>query len=379
MKWIPHLTQMGGFAIGANEVLGAPEFISSVPGFEDKDKYLIKYYDKIEYRKIEKNDFSFKEKINLIVTNPPCAGLSRLTSNTCSQEHKCNLNDLMINTIKQCIFCYDTDVIIGESAEGLFGKSGEPVLNDLNKLASNNGYAVTLYKTDTKYHGLPQSRVRTFYILWKSKFSFKLGKISNEYLPLKDFLKSSKDSKVINKDLLKDFTYVYIKDKLKLDPREAVKTLKSVQHNTFQYILENNLFDDIADFYKDDENTYKKILTLKKKKSEGNNVILNYPRFWYDIINGITWKNMGRSVHPTEDRSLTVREAMQLMGFPDDYPEIELGEVNIIGKNVPVLTGKTIIEKCIGYFDNTLEKTDVKFFKEDNIKYNENFYDLDEW
>jgi hypothetical protein len=78
IKWASHVTQMGGFAIGCMDVYGEPEYISTVPGFEKQDMYFKKYHNK-EVKIMKIDDFNFIEKMDLVVMNPPCAGLSRLT------------------------------------------------------------------------------------------------------------------------------------------------------------------------------------------------------------------------------------------------------------------------------------------------------------
>lgn len=127
----------------------------------------------------------------------------------------------------------------------------------------------------------------------------------------------------------------------------------------------------MIDFIKDDKEK-EKWTKIKNKKNDGGNVILPYPRFWFDIINGITWKNMGRSVHPLYDRSFTIKEVMSLMGFPDNYPEVDISDVSLIGKNVPVNTARTILKR-LKFTDGEISG----FFIENNIK-NQNI-ENDDW
>lgn len=371
IKWAAHVTQMGGFAIGAEMSLGEPSYITTVPGFEKQDEYFRIYKKNVQYIKDE-----FIEKMDIVVSNPPCSGLSRLTSNNTSIEKKDSLNDLTITITKQIIISYNPEIIIGESSEGLFQKSGEKVFKCLQSLAIEHGYTISLYRTDTQFHGLPQSRKRTFYIFWKGKCSKIIGKIYVESPTLSVFLKNKYSSKEINPKLINNWAYVFIRDYLKINPRDLQSEIKSHQKNVFQYILEKDLFDECVEFYKDDKELQNKILKIKNKKSDGGNVILPYPRFWNDTINGITWKNMERSMHPHEDRSLSIREAMNLMGFPIEYPEVSITDTNLIGKNVPVNTAYTLIERVKQGLENKLKEIEGTI-KEDNIELNKNI--VDQW
>ena len=176
--------------------------------------------------------------------------------------------------------------------------------------------------------------------------------------------------------MINNWAYVFIRDYLKINPRDLQSEIKSTQKNVFQYILEKDLFDECIEFYKDDKELQNKILKIKNKKSDGGNVILPYPRFWNDTINGITWKNMERSMHPHEDRSLSIREAMNLMGFPIEYPEVSITDTNLIGKNVPVNTAYTLIERVKQGLENKLKEIEGTI-KEDNIELNKNI--VDQW
>ena len=58
-------------------------------------------------------------------------------------------------------------VYFGENAPGLYSDNNIKVANKLREFADKYGYSFTIYKTDTRLHGLPQRRVRTFFFFWK--------------------------------------------------------------------------------------------------------------------------------------------------------------------------------------------------------------------
>ena len=52
-----------------------------------------------------------------------------------------------------------------ENAPGLYTDVGEPVRNLLMEIAKKYDYAITFYKTNSIYHGIPQNRPRTYTIM----------------------------------------------------------------------------------------------------------------------------------------------------------------------------------------------------------------------
>ena len=88
----------------------------------------------------------------------------------------------------------------------------------------------------------------------------------------------------------------------------------------------------------------------------------------------VMFKMMQSCLHPHEDRLLSIRECLHLMGHPDDY-ELQgkpLREYPKIGQNVPVRTAYWIVSEALRAFnrDNELdEQKKIRFF--DNIKQEE--------
>ena len=86
------------------------------------------------------------------------------------------------------------------------------------------------------------------------------------------------------------------------------------------------------------------------------------------------FKMMQSCLHPHEDRLLSIRECLHLMGHPDDY-ELQgkpLREYPKIGQNVPVRTAYWIVSEALRAFNrnNDLnEQKKIRFF--DNIKQEE--------
>jgi site-specific DNA-cytosine methylase len=60
-----------------------------------------------------------------------------------------------------------------------------------------------------------------------------------------------------------------------------------------------------------------------------------------NYVNGVIGKSMNKLLHPIEERFLSIRELLHLMGMPEDF---ELNDpkrnYNHIAQNVPVTTAR---------------------------------------
>ena len=54
----------------------------------------------------------------------------------------------------------------GENAPGLYTPVGQEVLHKLKEIGMTFNYTFSVGKTDTRLHGIPQRRVRTFHFIW---------------------------------------------------------------------------------------------------------------------------------------------------------------------------------------------------------------------
>lgn len=74
------------------------------------------------------------------------------------------------------------------------------------------------------------------------------------------------------------------------------------------------------------------------------------------FTNAIIGKNCGKTIHPIEERCLTIRELLWLMGHPHDF-ELLNPKSNWphITQNVPVSTSRYIGSQIKKYLDNELK------------------------
>jgi hypothetical protein len=98
---------------------------------------------------------------------------------------------------------------------------------------------------------------------------------------------------------------------------------------------------------------------------------LNYysiePVVFTGYTSAITGKNIEITLHPKEQRYLTTREIMSMMGLPNDF-ELVTPNIVHITQNVPVCTAKDMTDQVIKFINGNLELSESTYIKQDNIK-----------
>lgn len=378
--WAPLVPLIGGFPIGIEKAFGKPpELIASYDGIIN-DAHYVNYQQTtlnrdIPFKLYEANDDTFEQKINLIVCTPPCAGLSSL--NTSKNPLKQGVNGEQNQHMYNCVFTaakkFDADVIMIENAPALATNKGKGVADKLYALGKELGYSLTLYKTSTHFHGIPQRRDRTFACFFKNKNAVVLEYQKVEHMPLLEFLKTMKnnivnDETIINPQLLeKDVYYNFLKDTVEC-PRDFCISANKV--TCLNAVHKAGLTEEVTAYALEsgNEKWIKKVEHYNTKASQGLGVWDDSVHIFDDVINAVIGRNLNDTVHPEEDRSLTYHEALYLMGFPENFVLLDgKKHINHIAQNVPACTTKFMGEQAIKFLSGQLATSnDSDYIKVDN-------------
>lgn len=389
ITWAPHIPLVGGFPIGAEMALGCePEEIFSLPGFFGNDKHYVNYQQNtlkrshLQYTPIDPDDVAFDRKINIIVGTPPCAALSQLNTGSRPEAKGagCAKNDFMMMVFRHGMKKFDADVIIVENAPALSTNKGRPVADALYEICKENGYSMTLYKTSTHFHGIPQRRDRTFAIAWKSATAPRMEYMRAPRDGFAEYLErvptdALHNDEIINLRLLEDGYWNYIIAKHG-DPR---KLLPESGHITcFNYINKNGLLNDCAEWLKENgnERAVRLVDHALMKLGMNKGIWDGSVHIFDDVMSAVIGRNLADTVHPVHDRSLTIREAMHLMGLPENFELLKpRRNINHIAQNVPTCTARFIVRQAAKFIRGELPFTDAKYLKQDNWNYREEVYD----
>ena len=425
IKWCAIQPLTGGMYLGTEKATGCPaEFILSYPGFSDpiiekktgelvgggNEYHLMTYLDKVgrrpEYKVLNRKPFQNDDDMNpeilnherwtlnpdkaldysnmdLVVAVPVCSGLSTATIGT--DEAKAARNCNMIWISKYALRVIQPNIYIFENAPTFMGARGEYIRKQLEALAEETGYSIVYYRTDTQYHDNCQKRKRTFIIFYKKDYAPQMGfeHIETDYdeyfarIPKDATQQEPLDFNVVN--CVNLFCINYLKDKFGKDWRNSID-------NIFNYIIKNKLFNEVMDYINNKSDaTDKQKETMNHFFSHVQKKLSMNMGFYHALpyiprdgkLPAVMFKMMQSVLHPHEDRLLTTRECLHLMGHPFDY-ELQgniLREYPKIGQNVPVRTAYWIVSESLRSFNKENDLEDIKkvrFF--DNIKQEELVY-----
>jgi site-specific DNA-cytosine methylase len=361
---------IGGETIAMQKVLKQkPEYILSYEGFEANDKHLLEHYkNKVPYHLIKDDQLPNVESVDIINTVCPCAGLSSLSPSSSSESAT---NDWMRTSAEYILGTISPTVFWGENAPRLASKMGEPVVKDLREIGEKYGYTFSIFKTQSILHGLSQVRDRAFYFFWKGTKVPVFEYINRKHQKIEDAIRAVGRDSTDPMDILANEAtptdnpyYKYALQKLGMTHSEFQQYIDKTT-NPMEWIYKNDTFAEAAKWM--DKNGYEKEAAKSRRKEEklnsGGNIMWHNIEIPKDYIGAFVGHRPTQLTHPDEDRFLTIRECLSLMGLPFDFI-LQGGRKNLnhICQNVPVTTAMDMAEEVVrfveGRSDNRLVETD---------------------
>ena len=391
IRWGTIIPLIGGSAIGCEQATGTlPDFHLSYSPFTNNEKHLRRYWPSVPFHYIDKSqtpppDFGRVDFVNSVC---PCAGLSML--NTASKGGKkrgadAEANRWMYESSIYVLSKVRPKVLWGENAPGLFTKMGEGVIEKLREIGRQFGYSFSVMKTNTELHGIPQSRPRTFYFFWLSPTVPEMEYSKRDRKDLQAYLddipaKASQQDLYVNsgKASEKFRPYQFVLERLGKTHREFAEHFK--KGTITGYLEKHELIDDCIDWLTEKyprESVWSKtggnrthiqyLQHVKRKREQGLGYWDDSPRFMEGSFATVMKKTMMWGIHPKEDRFLSAREFMHLMGLPHDFEIDDERSLNHIAQNVPTCTARDMATQVIKFIRGQLTITDNSFMKQDNI------------
>lgn len=384
---------IGGLTIGAMNVLKKdPEFILSHPCFHKNDnqflcnyphfreKYIVINEDGTFFTEEEENKFNNTKNVDIVTSVCPCAGLSLLNSsmsnnkvkNSCMSRGSDAIQNRFMYSVSEFVLGkISPKVFLFENAPNLFTNAGKGVFERLIEIAKNYGYSMSLYKTSTHLHGIPQKRERTFCFFWKSEHAPVLPWISKPCKNLSEYLKEI--PKYASMNDIEAYRKAFDENNMVKFVRKTGVSFEEMYDNHFRslhgYAISGGRFDECIEFLESlgDERQVRLLKYEKSKIDAGKRYWDSSPNICREITHSIISKNMMRTVLADEQRFLTPREHMYLMGLPHHF-EVSEKDLYLITQNVPVNTAADMIELAKKFVeDGLVYSSGHKFLKQNNL------------
>ena len=145
MSYASIVPLIGGETIAMENVFKEkPKYFLTFDGFQDNESHLNNYYNhEVPYLNLSEGA-SYTEKVDVINTVCPCAGLSSLSPSASSTNP---MNEWMYKSAEYVLGEVQPKVFWGENAPRLASKMGEPVVKRLRKIGEEHGYTFSIFKT----------------------------------------------------------------------------------------------------------------------------------------------------------------------------------------------------------------------------------------
>ena len=379
MKHETIIPLIGGVAVASENVFGTPPSrIYSYNAFTPNDSHLLNYYKKrnldIPYTLIDgETRFTPSKNVDVVSTVCPCAGLSTLGTTGSADSP---VNDWMVLTAEFVLGNVQPKVFWGENAPTLAGDRGKIVRKRLNEIASKNGYTFMIYKTKSLDHGLPQYRSRTFYFFFKEQGKIpEFSYFNKEMRPIEDLLDNVKNDfqgELTNEKVPTDNPYYkYILDEIHpgMSHAEFVAQLDH-SYESANYIREQGITYEELGMYFEKNGNEKEAAKCKRRHEKlktGKNIMTRsvyFPRHRTGAFVGHLPTNM---THHRENRFLTYRECMSIMGLPEDFEMLNPKKnLNHVCQNVPVSTAMDMASEVKAYLEGKRNMINADFAIQSN-------------
>lgn len=343
---------IGGMVLGSERAFGTrPDYMMSFEPFWGNDRHVVNHYGDVPYHVIDKGERP-SHKVDVISSTCPCAGLSQMHSNY--GDHNEN-NKWMPLTAEFVLGEMRPQVYWGENAPGFAGKIGKNVRENLYRIGRENGYSMSMYRTKSLLHGVPQVRERTFYFFWRGDRVPLLDYYSRKHTPIEDVIRSAAASNfqrdpINRRTPSQDPWYRYILEEVH-GGRTHAEHCRLVEPQTARggdaltYIeRQGHDYPRVAVWMRANgfERQAASCERMHAKLQAGGNLYRRGVVVPKDYIGAFVAHYPMMLTHPDEDRFIDYREAMTIMDMPLDFELLDAStkNSNMICQNVPVQTAE---------------------------------------
>jgi hypothetical protein len=160
--------------------------------------------------------------------------------------------------------------------------------------------------------------------------------------------------------------YVFMKEQV-ADVRKSM--IESDVITCQQWIDKHNKLDEYIDWCRVNDRVYDLRLAehAKYKYSINKGIWDGSLHYFGEVFNAYIGRNAADAIHPTEERSLNLREGMHMMGMPHDFVIPNgMKDHAKLPQNVPTCTARDMTLECIKFINGELEDSGLSLMRQNN-------------
>lgn len=337
---------IGGLPLGQQKAFGSrPDYLLSYTPFASNDSHLVNYWKDVPYIVLDKGG-KHPHAVDVVGSVCPCAGLSSLSGHASSDAAA---NEWMYTTTSYVLEQIKPKVLWGENAPGFAGKLGKPIVDKLFAIARKQGYTMTVYRTKSLLHGVPQIRERSFYFFWKGDtvplFNYFDKPLTSIETLLTNVSASASQNEVTNEKTPSQWDpfYRYVLEELEggISHREFYNRIQKTDNPMDFLERKGKTYEEVGVWMKKNglDRAAERCERIHAKLQTDANIMRRLTTIPKGHIGAFVGHYPTMLTHPYEDRYITYREAMSIMGLPEDFTLLDAKKnLNHVCQNVPVGT-----------------------------------------
>ncbi|MDY6329932.1 MAG: DNA cytosine methyltransferase [Fibrobacter sp.] len=284
------------------------------------------------------NEFDNLKNIDVIIGGPPCQGFS--SANRYNRECDDPRNKLFFEFIKFVDIAKPKAIVI-ENVRGIITKNNGYAKDRITEIFEERGYKVTHQILDASEYGVPQKRLRNFFVMTKnSPFSFaslkKIEKpitVSDAISDLYSYEKNQKYTEPTSPNVY----LAYLRKGSTGLVNHDIRYPAEIVQKRISFVKQGRNWQDVPKELWPTQRNNRHSSAYKRLSDDMPSVTID------------TGNNHSNYFHPRYNRIPTVREAARLQSFPDVFEFVgnRSEQYRQVGNAVPPLLAKVVAEEII--------------------------------